>query len=60
LAEPCTFLGLDPSPDYLESSAGVVKTKPNQSRTTLTWEQAELDLVREKMSRYPWFGYYQE
>jgi hypothetical protein len=54
----CTFLELDPIPDYVDACCRVVNTQPHMARTQTEWTQDFLRLVRERTSANPFLRHY--
>ena len=48
----CTFLGIEPSAEYLTACAAIVYRKPNQTRKKIEWPRAALDKVRARIADF--------
>ncbi|MCP5043311.1 MAG: sulfotransferase [bacterium] len=48
----CIFLGVDPTPTYLEACSAIVYARPNKARTKFEWPPELRDEVLERLSRY--------
>jgi hypothetical protein len=58
LARVCRFLELDPSPDYLEAAASLVRPSSGASRHQVAWTPAQLEEVAAKSQGYPFLAHY--
>lgn len=58
LRELCHFLGVDPSQDYIDDSAGIIFKSPQKSRHKLPWSPENIRLVAEKMKPYAFLAGY--
>jgi hypothetical protein len=58
LTRLCHFLGLEPTPDYLESCAKVVFDSPRQSRREVSWPPKLLAKVEKRIARYDFLAGY--
>ena len=54
----CQYLDLEPTEDYLTSSAAILFKKPNKTRFDRPWAPAELRLIKKRMSEFPWLRRY--
>ena len=52
LARLCTFLHLDPDPDYLHDCASIVFRKPSATRSKIHWPDWAIRDVEERMNGY--------
>jgi hypothetical protein len=52
LTQLCRFLGLEPTPAYLESCSRVVFETPRRSRREVSWPPKLLAKVDKRIARY--------
>jgi Sulfotransferase family len=52
LARACTFLGVDPLPDYLEACARIVFPSPKRARDSFVWDPAVRELVDRRRAEF--------
>ncbi len=58
LKELCHFLGADAPDDYLNDCAGIVFQSPHKSRYDTKWNQELIDLVKNRMKKFPFLEGY--
>ena len=58
LAELCRFVGLEPTPDYLEACAQIVFASPHQSRHEVEWPPKLRTKVDSRIARYDFLAGY--
>jgi sulfotransferase family protein len=58
LAELCRFVGLEPTPDYLEACAQIVFASPHQSRHEVDWPPKLRAKVDSRIARYDFLAGY--
>lgn len=49
----CEFVGVEVSPDYLTSAAGILYDRPHRSRQDLVWTTELIDQVTGRLAAYP-------
>lgn len=54
----CTFLGLEPYPDYVRDCAALVFTEPKVTRDEVAWTSEDRDTVRLQARAFPWLEHY--
>lgn len=54
----CDFLGVDAADDYVAACCGIVYESPHKSRFDVTWPDAVLDAVRERVGQYDFLSQY--
>jgi sulfotransferase family protein len=58
LAELCRFVGLDPSPEYLDACARIVFSSPRHSRHEVDWPPKLRAKVDQRIARYDFLAGY--
>jgi len=58
LEELCRFLGVAAGAEYLSDCAGIVYESPHRSRYKVPWTDEGIEVVRERMSEFPFLGEY--
>ena len=58
LSKICTFLELEPFPDYLRSCAGIIWPKALQNRYEYPWAESQIDHVAQKIREFPFLEGY--
>jgi hypothetical protein len=59
LKDLCSFLGVEPTRDYLKSCAGIMSKTPDQSRHLVDWEPSWIEQVNTLINRYDFLAGYQ-
>jgi hypothetical protein len=52
LTDLCRFLGVAPTPGYLDACTGILYQSPAKSRHKVTWSPELIDIVRRQIDRY--------
>ncbi len=58
LKKICAFLGVDAPDDYLKDCADIVIRSPRKARYDILWDSSSIDIVKEKMSQFPFLEGY--
>lgn len=58
LRDACRFLGVEPSPVYLEAAAGILFTSPSRSRDSVTWTPTEIAQLEATMRDFDFLDGY--
>ena len=59
LKDLCSFLGVEPTSDYLKSCAGIMSKTPDRSRHLVDWEPSWIEQVNTLINRYDFLAGYQ-
>jgi hypothetical protein len=54
----CTFLGIEPHPDYLDACAGIIYQTPHRSRFDREWSPELIGAVARRSAAYDFFSGY--
>jgi hypothetical protein len=52
LANACRFVGIDPSPEYLDACAGILFSSPSRTRESVEWPPELVDRVGRDIERF--------
>ena len=58
LAQLTKFLGVEPSPSYLEDCAKILFKKPNKTRQNFPWSKELIAQVNDRIRKYPFLSDY--
>jgi hypothetical protein len=58
LGKLCRFLGLEPSPEYLQACASIVFPSPRRTRDETAWDTRSIDAVAHRIDGYPFLANY--
>jgi Sulfotransferase family len=58
LADTCRFVGIDPSPAYLDACAGILFSSPSRSRTSIDWPAELVTRVAKDIERFDFLADY--
>ncbi len=58
LADACRFLGIEPSPDYLDAAAGILFASPSRSRESVEWPPELVGGVARQIDRFDFLAGY--
>ena len=54
----CQFLGVTPSTDYITDCAGILFSRPRQSKAAVEWPKTLVERIQEEAQRYPFLSSY--
>jgi hypothetical protein len=55
----CEFLGIEPSPDYLDDCASILRSSPHESRRKIAWSPRQAAVIRAQNKRFAWLADYE-
>jgi hypothetical protein len=58
LRELCGFLGVEPTPDYVEDCARIVYNSPHPSRREADWPRELIGAIRDRSKQFPFLAEY--
>lgn len=58
LADACRFVGIDPSPEYLDACAGIIFSSPSRTRGSVDWPPGLVARVARDIERFDFLAGY--